>query len=575
MAVKVEHVSFGQILHDLSFTLEDGSITLLVGQTGAGKSSLLDLLTGLTRFDAGSITYDEVPLWKGKRVDSDVLRDIGVVFQFPDHQLFARTVQHEFDYSLKPLRLTKAEAAARTREALAQIGLSEELTSQSPLALSGGQKRRVALATTFATEPKWLFLDEPTAGLDPQAVQRLVALLQSAKGQRAGGIVIATHDLDSFFPLADRVLLLDRGRLAACASPKELCEQPDLMQQARVGLPASTMLSLAFQERGIDLPAHPLPPEQMAEIILQQRGGGDREQHRLIERSAQPEPAPANGGRAGVDEIAEQALAASAQLTTGATASAQPPARRTKQLGQLIRQLDPRAKWAFYLLVSLGILVQSNWSGLALATLITLGCMGAANLWQREVWRLVKPFLFFILISLALSGLRFQGGISFDVAAALNTFGQLYRFLLLMVLGVWLSSTTGQLKMKQGLETSLAPLKKLKLPVEAFALATSLMLRFVPVILQEMRRFSRISKARGKSVKGALRLRDIGAVVVPLLLSVLRLGEELSVAMEARGYAKLGIRRTSATRLCMVQNDWKIILIGGLLFALLVSARYL
>jgi energy-coupling factor transporter transmembrane protein EcfT len=191
------------------------------------------------------------------------------------------------------------------------------------------------------------------------------------------------------------------------------------------------------------------------------------------------------------------------------------------------------------------------------------------------VWRLVKPFLIFIGVSIVLSGLRLGDGVSFETAEAVQTFRQLYRFLLLMVLGVWLSATTSQLKMKQGLEITLAPLKKLKLPVEAFALATSLMLRFVPVILGELRRFSRITKARGKSVKGSFGLRDTGAIIVPLLLSVLRLGEDLSLAMEARGYAKIGIKRTSSIKLRMMRHDWLIVFIGVLVFTLLAFTRWL
>jgi energy-coupling factor transporter ATP-binding protein EcfA2/energy-coupling factor transporter transmembrane protein EcfT len=595
MPVTVTGVSLGQILHDLSFTLDDGTLTLLVGQTGAGKSSLLDVLTGLNRFDAGEVRYGDLPLWDGKHVHRDVLKEIGVVFQFPEHQLFARTVKGEFDYSLKPLRLKKEDVAARTHAALLEAGLPLAVTGQSPLVLSGGQKRRVALASTFAAEPKWLFLDEPTAGLDPQAVERLVQFLQGWKKRTSGGIVIATHDLDAFFPIADRVLLLDRGRLSAFATPQELCEKPHLLRQARVGLPSSTALSLAFAKQGMRVPAHPLSPDEMAEAILKQiqpnrtqsaaagleagnvrfesAAAFDRKEARLKNSGESTRNAPSRVNESCVDRSGE--LASERQETLEAAADTESAARREKSLAAAIRALDPRAKWAFYLLISLGVLLQTTWSGMALATLVTFLCMWAAQIWKREVWRLVKPFLFFIGVSIVLSGLRLGDGVSFETAEAVQTFRQLYRFLLLMVLGVWLSATTSQLKMKQGLEITLAPLKKLKLPVEAFALATSLMLRFVPVILGELRRFSRITKARGKSVKGSFGLRDTGAIIVPLLLSVLRLGEDLSLAMEARGYAKIGIKRTSSIKLRMMRHDWLIVFIGVLVFTLLAFTRWL
>ncbi|WP_165898471.1 ATP-binding cassette domain-containing protein [Tumebacillus sp. BK434] len=563
----MDRVALGSILQDVSFELEEGTITLLIGQTGAGKSSLLDVLTGLNRFDHGSVLYDGRPLWDGKQVQAEVLQEIGVVFQFPEHQLFARTVQGEFDYSLKPLRLAKPEAQARTLTALREVGLPEEMTTQSPLVLSGGQKRRVALATTFATMPKWLFLDEPTAGLDPLAVQHLVEFLQSCKGQTTGGIVIATHDLDAFFPIADRVLLLDHGRLAASTTPQALCEDPHLLRQARVGVPSSTALAHAFAAQGIRLTPHPLPPEQMADEILESWNV-------LPSAMSHAESSPS----ATAQTVHQSAVAVQAEFRHSAPAqqeSKQQPPTGVFSLSAVIRQLDPRAKWAFYLLVSLGVLVQASWAGLTIATAVTALCMWTAGMWKRDVWRMMKPFLFFILFSVVLSGLRFGDGIGYEWAAAERTLGQLYKFLLLMLLGMWLSATTSQLMMKQGLETALAPLKKLKLPVEAFALATSLMLRFVPVILQELRRFSRITKARGKSVKGNFRLRDTSAIVVPLLLSVLRLGEDLSVAMEARGYAKFGNRRTSAVKLRIVRHDRVILLAGGVLFAVLLCARYL
>ncbi|WP_172844470.1 ATP-binding cassette domain-containing protein [Tumebacillus algifaecis] len=576
MPINVQGVRLGSILEDLSFTLEEGTITLLVGQTGAGKSSLLDLLSGLNRMDAGTIEYDGVPLWAGKSVQGEVLRDIGVVFQFPEHQLFARTVQAEFEYSLKPLGLAKAEVQARTLTALREVGLPEEMTAQSPLALSGGQKRRVALASTFATAPKWLFLDEPTAGLDPQAVQQLLAFLQTVKDKTAGGLIIATHDLDAFFPLADRVLLLDRGRLAADTTPQELCAKPDLLRQARVGLPSSVALSEAFATIGITLTSSPSSPHEMAAEIVQQYEASQSANQvaSSAERLALPKDAPS-----GTDKTPRQAeVRAQSDSESEHRSERKHPqtgvsALLPTRLGAVLRSLDPRAKWAFYLLVSLGVLVQTRWVGLALATLITLGCMWVAEMWKREVWRMTKPFLYFIAFSIMLSGLKIGAGVSFEWSQALLTFRQLFKFLLLMLLGMWLSTTTSQLMMKQGLETALAPLKKLKLPIEAFALATSLMLRFVPVIMQELRRFSRITKARGKSVKGKLRLRDIGAVVVPLLLSVLRLGEDLSIAMEARGYARFGTRRTSAVRLRLVRKDRVLLLIGAMLLGIFLVAR--
>lgn len=609
------------ILQDVSCAMEDGTITLLVGQTGAGKSSLLDVLTGLRQADEGAVWYDEQPLWMGKKLHPEVQARIGVVFQYPEHQLFARTVEKEFAYSLRALKLGKEEVKARTRGALEQMGLPEEMMAQSPLTLSGGQKRRVALGTTFATQPKWLFLDEPTAGLDPQSVQRLVAFLQEWKGQTQGGIVMATHDLDAMFPIADKVIVVDQGRVVAHLSPQELCEQPEILVKARIGLPSSTQIALELSEAGVKVPSGPVSPEEMARAIVEGLSAGkvakdadfaiDREKARATRSESvdtfgdrtEATHVSSKNAHFGTDQFASEQAVSSAKViersiedvdsndnvivppieeidsnasvivssnellfTTGAEQSEKPIS--------LVHALDPRAKWAFYMLFSIGILLQDRWYGLCFAAIITIVAILLSKVTGRELMRVIKPFLYFILFSVLLSGVRFGeanvatqlhiGSVGFNVDPALYTLKQLIKILLVMALGVLLSATTSQLRMKRGLEQSLTALKRFKLPVEAFSLAASLMLRFIPVIMRELERFSRITRARGKSSAklGALRLRDVNVIVIPLLLSVLQLGEDLSLAMEARGYARFGIKRTASIQLRMNRVD-QIALISG------------
>ncbi|MBL0386845.1 ATP-binding cassette domain-containing protein [Tumebacillus sp. ITR2] len=545
MKIVLEGINWQGILRNVSCEIGSG-ITLLIGRTGAGKSTLLDVLTGLQKPTTGSVQYGDLPLWDGNRVNRTVQNDIGVVFQSPEQQLFAKSVEAEFAYSLKALKLEKDEVGRRTRDALQAMGLSLDLLPQSPLTLSGGQKRRVALGTTLAVEPSWLFLDEPTAGLDPQSTTGLVKWCQEWVEQQAGGgLVIVTHDLDAFFPIADRVLVVAGGQILADTTPDELCAHPNVLHEAGIGLPESLQTVIDLRQRGFKLPQGVLSPDQLAAEIARQLH--ERDRHVGHEGSA-------------------------IKVETKPQSTPTTPPELTPASKPLIYRLDPRGKWVFYVALSVGLLMQSTWLGLLVGTILTLAVLFASQSSYRELLRVIKPFLWFLAFSVVLSGLQFSGGLGFSLDSALYTFTRVFKVLLVLILGFLLSATTGQLRMKRALEQALAPLARLKLPVEAFALAVSLLLRFIPVILRELQRFSRITRARGRSNAklGGLRVRDIPVLVIPLLLSVLQLGEELSTAMEARGYQDFGKKRTQSLRLQLHRADWLTMGLGILLSILLI-----
>ncbi len=574
MPINVEHVTVyapqqsSLILHDISCQLEQNQITLLLGRTGAGKSTLLDTLSGLIKIDQGKVLYDQASLWEGKHVNAAVQFLLGNVFQYPEQQLFAQTVKREFDYSLQPLKLEKLLIQQRSLAALHEMGLPSSLMQEAPLILSGGQKRRVALACTFSTQPEWLFLDEPTAGLDSETAQKLLAYLSAWKHNTQGGIVIATHDLDTLLPIADSVIVMKQGRLLCHTTSKELYLHPHVLLEAEIGIPTSIELSILLSERGISIADGPLSPRQYADRLLQKQSELHSNRETLL-----PLPVTENNDRASLPSSVETA---NQKTTLG---------RATNTVDEhFVYTLDPRSKWLFYLLISIGIIVQNSWPGLLFGSIVCISTVLFTRVASREITPVIKPFVLLIVLSVLLSGIRFGsttspwhlGSVYFSIQAALLTLTQLYKILLIMILGILLPVTTSQLKMKRGLERSLSFLHRLRLPVEAFSLGASLMLHFIPVIMKEAQRFSRITQARGKRITkiGTVRLRDVGALIIPLVISVLQLGSDLALAMEARGYAQTGLKRTSSYNLKLQKADMWTILLSLVLFALFVGILY-
>lgn len=542
VTVKLGQTSPTTILDHIEGTIEDGQITLIIGKTGSGKSTLLDVLSGLIPVTSGMIWYDKQPLWNGNRVNQTLSNSIGNVFQYPEHQLFARTVKGEIEYSLKPFRLTKNEVEKRAESSLQAVRLDLAILPQSPLVLSSGQKRRVSLASTFAPNPTWLFLDEPTAGLDPAALQHLLEWTVHWKEKKNGGLVIATHDLDAFLPMADQVFIMKEGKLFASISPNELYDRIDLLQDAEIGVPTPLKVASLFRDKGMVMPPGWLSPEQMAQSIATLEPGSPP--------GCQGIPSPPMLSMSEPHQMSEEKKLQFA-------------------VSKWITDIDPRVKWLFYLLFSMGILGQSTWMGLFYATFVSALVIVLSRVPFRDMLRFLMPFFIFIVISIGFSGVEWNtpnhfGGLWFSFINAIHTLKQMFRILLIMALGVWLPLTTSHVKIKKGIEQTLAWVPGMATIAEAIALGASLTLRFIPMLMKETNRFSKIVRARGKSraKPGSLRVKDLRAVMTPLLLSVFQLADNLSTAMEVRGYHRLGQKRTSSVRLKMNRKDIVGIAIG-------------
>ena len=229
--IKVEHLNhiYGQgtafeqyALKDVNFTIEDGEFIGLIGHTGSGKSTLIQHLNGLLKASSGTISYNGENIDR-EGCDKKVLRSkVGLVFQYPEHQLFEIDVFTDVCFGPKNLGLSREEVETRAKEALEQVGLDEHFYRQSPFELSGGQKRRVAIAGVLAMKPEVLILDEPTAGLDPRGRDEILDEISLLHKQNKMTIILVSHSMEDMAKYADRLLVMNHGELAFDGKPREV-----------------------------------------------------------------------------------------------------------------------------------------------------------------------------------------------------------------------------------------------------------------------------------------------------------------------------------------------------------------
>ena len=285
-AIKLKHVGFtyqagtpfaDQAIADFSLTIENGSFTAIVGHTGSGKSTLMQLVDGLLRPTAGEVTVNgqTVTSSSNRRQLAQLRTTTGFVFQLPENQLFAETVLEDVMFGPLNLGQGQEEAQKNASQALATVGISRKLEQSSPLDLSGGQMRRVAIAGVLAMNPAILILDEPTAGLDSLGAKQMMELT-SRLHQQGKTILLVTHHMEQVAALADQVVVMNEGRLAFQGSPRELFENQQLLDANSLRWPAAVAFNQLLSEGGVDLPGPvPLTLDELADQLAGQLKGRD------------------------------------------------------------------------------------------------------------------------------------------------------------------------------------------------------------------------------------------------------------------------------------------------------------
>lgn len=259
MSISLDHVNYiyGKgtsyeihALKDISLTLEDGEFIGLIGHTGSGKSTLIQHLNGLVKATDGLIYYNGQNIYEKAYNMKGLRSKVGLVFQYPEHQLFETDVFSDVCFGPKNLGLPKDEVERRAKEALLQVGLTEKYFTQSPFELSGGQKRRAAIAGVLAMQPEVLILDEPTAGLDPKGRDEILDQIAILHKQRKITVVLVSHSMEDIAKYVDRIIVMNRGEVLFDADPKTVFSHYKELESVGLAAPQVTYLVHALKEKG-------------------------------------------------------------------------------------------------------------------------------------------------------------------------------------------------------------------------------------------------------------------------------------------------------------------------------------
>ncbi|MBO4346848.1 MAG: energy-coupling factor transporter ATPase [Lachnospiraceae bacterium] len=255
-------------LNDVSVKIDDGQFIGLIGHTGSGKTTFLQLLAGLIKPASGTVYLDGEDIY-AKDFDKRTLRSkLGIVFQYPEHQLFEETVFKDVCFGPKNLGVDDKETELRAYEALKMIGLEDEVFYQSPFDLSGGQKRRVAIAGVLAMKPKILILDEPTAGLDPAGRNDILGLILKLQKEQGMTIILVSHSMEDVAEYADRVLVMDKGSIVFDNTPREVFKHHEELKELGLSVPQVSIAMTKLREKGLPVKTDAITVEEAVKEIL-------------------------------------------------------------------------------------------------------------------------------------------------------------------------------------------------------------------------------------------------------------------------------------------------------------------
>ncbi|MGM9651586.1 MAG: energy-coupling factor transporter ATPase [Faecousia sp.] len=263
-------------LNKVSFSAQQGEFLGIIGHTGSGKSTLIQHLNGLLKPNEGRVLFAGEDIWKDKAFTRQVRHRVGLVFQYPEYQLFEETVYRDIAFGPKNMGLSDEEIDKRVHRAAGFVGISDEQMEKSPFELSGGQKRRVAIAGVIAMEPEVLILDEPAAGLDPAGRDAVLQNIRAYQKAQNATIIMVSHSMEEAAALADRLIVMKDGSIDMIGTPEDVFRQADRITAMGLAVPKVTQVFRRLRELGLDVPENVYTLQQAKAALLSLKGGGRR-----------------------------------------------------------------------------------------------------------------------------------------------------------------------------------------------------------------------------------------------------------------------------------------------------------
>ncbi|MBS6600567.1 MAG: energy-coupling factor transporter ATPase [Clostridium sp.] len=278
MSIKIENLTHiyspngpfeKKALDNVNIEINDGDFVAIIGHTGSGKSTLIQHMNGLEKATSGKIFIDDIDITAKDVKLTDIRKKVGLVFQYSEYQLFEETIERDIAFGPTNLKLSKEEIKNRVKKAMEMVGLDyETYKDKSPFDLSGGQKRRVAIAGVIAMEPKVLILDEPTAGLDPKGRDDILGQIRQLHDKYGMTIVLVSHSMEDVAKLAEKIIVMNKGKVVLTGTPKEVFKEVDILEEIGLGVPQVTYLMKELIKKGFDVSDEAYTIEQAKEEIL-------------------------------------------------------------------------------------------------------------------------------------------------------------------------------------------------------------------------------------------------------------------------------------------------------------------
>ncbi len=278
MSIKIENLNYTYMtgtpfekkaLNNININIEDGEFLSIIGHTGSGKSTLIQHLNGLLKPDEGKIYIDGIDISQKKVKLNEIRKKIGLVFQYPEYQLFEETIEKDIAFGPSNLKLSDEEIKIRVKNAMEIVGLDyEKYRNKSPFDLSGGQKRRVAIAGVVAMEPKVLILDEPTAGLDPKGRDEILSEIANLKSKYGMTIILVSHSMEDVARVSKRVIVMDNGKCILDGTPREVFKEKEILFKVGLDIPQITHIVSKLRQNGFDISDDIFTVEEAKEEII-------------------------------------------------------------------------------------------------------------------------------------------------------------------------------------------------------------------------------------------------------------------------------------------------------------------